>query len=205
MRIPRLRSVRAPQNGHAQPAIGLVKLDLGCGNNPREGFIGVDAIKFEKVSVVHDLRQPWPWTDSSVDEVHCSHFLEHLTQDERCFFFNELWRVLKPEAKALIITPHWSNNRAYGDPTHKWPAVTEMSYYYLSRDWRAGNDKGAVAQAPHTDIAHNPNGLKCDLLFSAGASFGQDVSVKAQEVQIFETTHYINKAIDLHATVTAKK
>ena len=55
------------------------KLDLGCGKNKQAGFVGVDERAFEGVDVAHDLRRPWPWSDSSVDEVHCSHFLEHLT------------------------------------------------------------------------------------------------------------------------------
>ena len=68
-----------------------LKLDLGCGPNPREGFIGVDARQFGcdgvetdgKVDVIHDLRTDWPWKDGSVEEVHSSHFLEHLTGAER--------------------------------------------------------------------------------------------------------------------------
>src|SRR5262245_24805691 len=116
----------------------LLKLDFGCGPNPKEGFEGVDQYAFDgKVKHVFDIRKtPWPWKDSSVEEVHCSHFLEHLTQDERCAFMNELGRVLKPDGKATVITPHWCSNRAYGDPTHMWPPISEMFYAYTSRKFR---------------------------------------------------------------------
>ncbi len=57
--------------------IAPLKLDLGCGPNPREGFHGVDSIKFDKVGTVADLTKPWPFENDSVDEVHCSHFVEH--------------------------------------------------------------------------------------------------------------------------------
>ena len=64
-----------------------VKLDLGCGKHKKEGFIGVDQAKVEGVDVVHDLKKtPWPWKANSVDEIHCSHFLEHLDGIERIPF-----------------------------------------------------------------------------------------------------------------------
>src|SRR5262245_36420082 len=78
----------------------LLKLDFGCGPNKKEGFIGVDTIKFDKVDLVLDIgKAKWPWKDNSVDEAHASHFLEHLTAEERIHFVNELYRVLKVNAK----------------------------------------------------------------------------------------------------------
>lgn len=127
-----------------------IKLDLGCGPTPREGFEGVDVRGFDgKVTHVIDLCQPWPWDDSSVEEAHCSHFVEHLTAPERIHFVNELHRVLKPGASCQLVVPHWGSCRAYGDLTHKWPPVSEFWFYYLKADWRAEN-------APHND------GYSCD-------------------------------------------
>lgn len=168
----------------------LVKLDLGCGKTKKDGFLGVDAIKFEGVDVVADLRDTWPWADGSVDEVHCSHFLEHLTGSERVHFFNELYRVLKPTSKAVIICPHWSSERAYGDPTHQWPPVTGFSFYYLSKQWREGN-------APHT-------GYICDFDASWGFGLAHPWQLKSQEVQMFAMNHYTNVCSDLIATITKK-
>ena len=124
-----------------------LRLDLGCGKNKREGFTGVDARKFDgKVDIVFDLSKPkWPWKDNSVTEAHCSHFVEHLDAKGRINFVNELYRILKPDAKCQVITPHWCSNRAYGDLTHAWPPVSEMWFYYLDKNWRAGN-------APHNDF-----------------------------------------------------
>ena len=79
---------RPKTNSAAQP----VRLDLGCGPNKREGFIGVDVLKFGgKVDVIFDLGsgKKFPWKDDSVDEVHASHFVEHLTWPQRVHFFNE--------------------------------------------------------------------------------------------------------------------
>ena len=133
-----------------------LKLDFGCGPNPKEGFEGVDQYAFDgKVKHVRDIRKRFQWKDNSVDEAHSAHFVEHLTAEERCHFFNELWRVLKPGAKATIITPHWCSTRAYGDPTHQWPPVSEMFYLYLQKPWRE-------SQAPHTDAKNWEKGYCCD-------------------------------------------
>ena len=95
-----------------------LKLDLGCGKNPKEGFEGVDSRDFGQPHTL-DLRKPWPWADGSVEEAHSSHFVEHLTGAERIHFVNELHRVLVPGGKAQIIVPHWASCRAYGDLTHQ--------------------------------------------------------------------------------------
>lgn len=121
-----------------------IRLDFGCGKNKREGFTGVDSIKFDTVDIVLDLvNDVWPWKENSVDEVHCSHFVEHLDGKERVQFFNKLYTILKPKGKASIITPHWSHERAYGDPTHKFPPVCSWTYFYLDKNWREPN-------APHS-------------------------------------------------------
>jgi SAM-dependent methyltransferase len=175
----------------------MVKLDIGCGKNKREGFVGVDQYAMEGVDIVHDVRQPWPWEDNSVEEVHCSHFLEHLTQLERVKFFNELYRVLKPGAKATIITPHWASNRAYGDPTHQWPAVCEMAYYYLSSEFR-------TSQTPHTDSKWNPDGFNCNFDATWGYSLNPSIVSRNQDFQQFALANFKEAAQDMIATLIKK-
>lgn len=141
-----------------------LRLDLGAGINKKEGFIAVDILKLPGVDVVADLTKKWPWSDSSVTEIHMSHTLEHFTQEERCHVMNEMYRVLKPgkyvdgqvvEGHATIITPYLFADRAYGDPTHKWPAIGDWFFLYLNKEWRDGN-------APHADYKHNKKGYKCN-------------------------------------------
>lgn len=180
-----------------------LKLDFGCGPNKREGFLGVDRYAFDgKVDHVMDVcAGAWPWETSSVDEVWSSHFVEHLDQVERCHFFNELWRVLKPGAQATIVVPHWSNARAYGDPTHKWPAISEWFFLYLNKPWRDAN-------APHADKANWPLGYDCN--FDGGAVTTVDpnhpeLKGKHVDVQNYATRNFINVNVDAYATLTAKK
>lgn len=181
----------------AQAVAEPIRLDIGCGKNKRAGFLGVDAIKFDGVDVVMDAREAWPWKDNTVDEVNCSHFVEHLTAMERVHFVNELYRVLKPGAKATITVPHWASNRAYGDPTHQWPPVSEMWFYYLSKAWRATN-------APHTDAEHNPKGFTCDFDATWGYSLHPTLGVRNGEYQQHALTFWKEAAQDTVATLTKR-
>ena len=175
----------------------MVKLDLGCGKNKRKDgeWLGVDQYEMEGVDIVFNIGvDVWPWDNDSVDEVHASHFLEHLTQKQRAHFMNELSRVLKPGSKATIITPHWGSNRAYGDITHQWPAISEMFFYYLKQEWRD-------TQAPHTDKKWNPDGFSCDLDATWGYSFGPELQNRNTEYVQFALTNFKEAAQDLHATL----
>lgn len=176
--------------------VKLLKLDFGCGPNIRDGFEGVDQHSFDgKVTHVLDIKKtPWPWADNSVEEAHASHFLEHLTSLERCAFANELHRVLMPKGKATIIVPHWASCRAYGDPTHQWPPVSEMWFYYILQSWRDQN-------APHTDAKLLKGGFTCDFDATWGYSMRQDILSKNAEMQQFALTNYKEAAQDLIATL----
>ena len=171
------------------------KLDLGAGPNKKAGFTGVDQTPFPGVDVVHDLRKAWPWPDASIEEVHSSHFVEHLDAMERIHFYNELYRVMKVGAKATIITPHWSSCRAYGDPTHKWPPTCEFALFYLKREWR-------LANAPHTDIANLANGFNCNFDSTWGYSLEPGVAMRNQEYQQHAMTYYKEACQDMIATLT---
>lgn len=175
-----------------------LKLDFGCGKSKKEGFTGVDRRQFPGVDVLADLTQKWPWEDSTMDEGHMSHVLEHFTGIQRVHILNELWRVSKPGAKTFIATPHWCSERAYGDFTHQWPPVSEMFYYYVNKKWRKDN-------APDNDIEFNPDGYNCDFEATWGHGLRQDLYVRNQEYQVFAVTNFKGGATDLLATVIALK
>lgn len=200
-----------------------MKLDLGCGKNKKEGFVGVDSISFPGVDVVADLVKPilkplpdhlveyadllerkaegfenWPWDDSSVDEAHASHFVEHLRPRERIHFSNELYRVLQPGAKATIIVPHWKSCRAYGDMTHTWPPVSEFWFYYLKKEWRLQN-------APHNDADHVAWGYRCDFEVTWGYSLDQPLLLRNQEYQQHAIRYFTESTQDIVATFTSLK
>jgi SAM-dependent methyltransferase len=175
-----------------------LRLDIGCGKNKKDGYTGVDQFAIPGVDVVTDLRQPFPWTDNAVDEVHCSHFIEHLQAPDRVRFMNELYRVMKPGAKATLVAPHWCSNRAYGDMTHCWPPVAEMWFYYLSAKWRE-------EQVPHTDQRWNPEGYCCDFEATWGYALHPAIMPRNQEYQQHAMAFFKEAAQDIIATLVCRK
>lgn len=167
-----------------------VCIDIGCGKNPREGFVGIDAINFGQKHVL-DVRKGIPYKPNAVDEVHSSHFVEHLTGPERVNFFNDLWRVMKNGATATIITPNWSHACAYGDPTHQWPPMSPWWPLYLDKQWRDGN-------APHV-------GFKCDFVGGVAGSWDARLNGRNPEFTQNAMNEQTNAWRDLIVTLTARK
>lgn len=136
-----------------EPEVKLIKLDLGAGQNPREGFEGVDLCEGSKHRV-NLFRFPWPFDTSSVDEIHTSHFLEHVPmeqvddsglpvnpgegQDLLFKLMDECYRILKPNGVITIIVPNARSNRGFQDPTHRRFFVAE-TFLYFFKEWRAVN------------------------------------------------------------------
>jgi SAM-dependent methyltransferase len=92
-----------------------VMLNLGCGGTLLPGFVNVDIVEGPGIQVA-DLRQPWPWADDSVDYIYASHVIEHLP--DKILTMNELWRVMRAGALALIHVPTTEGSGAWQDPTH---------------------------------------------------------------------------------------
>lgn len=166
-----------------------LKLDLACGQSPREGFLGVDRLAMPGVDQVVDLEAyPWPWASGSVAEVHCSHYIEHVT--DFCAFMDELYRVLLPGGTAQIVAPYYTSMRAWQDPTHK-RAISEASFLYANKGWRAANK-----------LDHYP--IACDFDFSYGYVLAPEWAQRSQETRDFAIRHYMNVVTDLHVTLTRR-
>ena len=105
---------RKRESNH-NPETRKVKLNLGCCDAPLPGYLNVDLVAGAGVEVA-DLRQPWPWPESSVEFVRAWDIIEHLP--DKIFTMNELWRVLKPGGRAEIAVPTTEGTGAWQDPTH---------------------------------------------------------------------------------------
>lgn len=139
--------------------VPTLKLDLACGQSPREGFEGVDLLAPDVKHRVDLMKFPWPWADNSVLELHCSHYVEHIPcreveerdlrddpaaharfvgQDMFLAFFDECHRILVPDGAMKVIVPCGRSNRAFQDPTHRRFLMQE-SFLYLNAEWRRIN------------------------------------------------------------------
>jgi len=98
----------------------MKKLNAGCGRDIKKGWVNLDREKHEGVDIVHDLDNfPYPFEDSTFDEIWADQIMEHLDNPEK--FVRELWRIAKPKAKVIIGTVHFSSPTVWGDITHKRP------------------------------------------------------------------------------------
>ncbi len=98
-----------------------IKIDIGCGRNKRDGFIGIDLDEKTNPDIVASALN-LPYDDNSVDEVFSAHLVEHFDPQEAQQFFDEIYRVLKRGGKADIkVDKDWSKRRLMKkDPTHKY-------------------------------------------------------------------------------------
>jgi hypothetical protein len=104
--------------------MNALRLNLGCGSKRLPGWCNVD--KFGEADVNWDLeRFPWPWPDSSADEVLLIHVLEHLGREPDIFIgvMKELYRVCRDGAVVRISVPHPRHDHFLNDPTHVRPIL----------------------------------------------------------------------------------
>lgn len=109
-----------------------MNLNLGCGDTPIKGWVNVDIFPGPGVEIV-DLRDRWPWGDSTISAVRSWHTFEHLPN--RVHTMNELWRVMKHHAVAEIQVPTVDGIAAFSSPTH-------VSYWHRQTFWHF--EKGRI-------------------------------------------------------------
>lgn len=92
------------------------KLNLGCGEDYKDGHLNVDFHDHFKVDKVFNLNLvPYPFEDNSFDEVKAFHVLEHLS--DPFTVMKELHRIVKPGGLVHIKVPHFS--RGFTHAEHK--------------------------------------------------------------------------------------
>ena len=91
------------------------KIDCGCGNFKKEGFIGID--KDNIADIVWDATNGLPLPDNSVSELYTSHFLEHLMPVDIHFVLLEIFRVCQNGATVEIRVPYYDTPEG-GLPCH---------------------------------------------------------------------------------------
>lgn len=128
----------------------MLRLDIGSGDNPLEGFTGVDLYS-EAEGIVNAPMNALPYPDESVDEIYSSHALEHVGKYEVVPTLHEWWRVMKWNARLTIevpdlawvcknwlsrLTNDWHMDAIFGDQStpgqyHKTGFTRPIMYHYL--------------------------------------------------------------------------
>jgi SAM-dependent methyltransferase len=94
-----------------------VRLNLGVGQRPRDGYYGLDRVELPGVDVLADLNEPLSGLpDNSVAAVYTHHTLEHVANFLP--LLKEVHRVVVPGGRVEVVAPHFSNPYAFSDPTH---------------------------------------------------------------------------------------
>lgn len=165
------------------------KYDLACGQNKQPGYTGIDVAACEGVDIVHDLtKYPWPIPSNSVEDLFCSHYVEHT--ENLIAFMEECHRILIPGGRLTIIAPYYSSMRAWQDPTHK-RAISEATFLYFNKGWRESQK-----------LDHY--GIKCDFDFVYGYAMTPEWAARSEESRAFAIRHYINVVNDIHVTLTKR-
>lgn len=121
-------------------------LHLGCGRKGAERFGSSDDTTFITLDLEPDNlpdivcclgRDPIPLPDDSVDQAIAIHVLEHIGRQgetkEWFFFWEELYRVLKPEGELHFVSPLWSSVWCWADPQHT-RALSPQAFVFFSQD-----------------------------------------------------------------------
>jgi len=166
-----------------------VRIDLACGQNKQPGFIGIDIAQVDGVDKVMDLEVfPWDIESNSVDEIFCSHYVEHTP--DLIKFMEECYRILKPGGTMKVISPYYTSMRCWQDPTHK-RAISEATFLYFNKNWRELN------KLTHYNI-------NCDFDYSYGYDWSQDWITRSPVARAFAVKHYNNVVNDIHVVLTKK-
>ena len=90
-------------------------LDLGVGENYKEGWIHVDFYRLHfkfwkkyinrKPDIETDLRYPLNCSDNIIDGIYSNHTLEHLYPDQAYQLLSEIYRILKSNSWLRIGVP----------------------------------------------------------------------------------------------------
>lgn len=119
----------------------MKRLNLGCGEDIKEGFINLDNTKNKGVNVVHDLNKtPYPFKNEEFDEIYASHVLEHLDGD---WFkiIKELNRILKKGGILIVKVPHFSSPIAFMENHRRFFRYRSFESYDEQKSMKALDQK----------------------------------------------------------------
>lgn len=176
-----------------------IRINLACGQVKIEGFVGIDKTKTDATDIISDLETvPWPIPDNCVDELLCSHFIEHVR--DLIPFMDEIHRIMKSPwinkdgervtSKVTIIAPYYANMRAIQDPTHV-RSICEATFLYFNLGWRKANKLDQYQ-------------IKSDFDFTYGYQVSPEWTNRSEDARVFAMRHYWNIINDIHVVLVKR-
>ncbi|MHA3704933.1 class I SAM-dependent methyltransferase [Jatrophihabitans sp. YIM 134969] len=84
-------------------AAGLVKVNIGSGRKPVDGWINTDVVRQGHIYL--DGLQRWPIPEASVDFVYADNVIEHIPLPDTPAFLRNAFTAMKPGAVIRLATP----------------------------------------------------------------------------------------------------
>lgn len=85
-----------------------MRLNLGCGDQRMDGYVGVDITEGPATDVVSDIRS-LPYPDGTADEIYSAQVIEHFFPSDTQDLFREWLRVLRPGGTMHVTTPDFEH------------------------------------------------------------------------------------------------
>lgn len=111
------------------------RLNIGCGEDKKAGYINIDWQASVQPDVLHDLNLlPYPFENTSFDYIEMSHILEHLNRPFE--IMREVHRILKPGGLLVIRVPHFSRGFTHAEHAHGFDIT--FPYYFNKHFTKSG-------------------------------------------------------------------
>lgn len=127
-----------------------MKINIGCGGRPLEGYVNIDQDSLEDLRVRYPGRDfsdnliiknynifSLPYKDGEVNEVRADGLLEHLSFKEEPMFLNEVCRVIAPKGRFVCTVPDFEMTcKAWLEADDNWQDFYDDSdEAILSNHW----------------------------------------------------------------------
>jgi len=107
-----------------QDILNLRSIRLYAGDIPDmkeyDGLIGLSLTQNNTKHILHDITNPFPLSDNSVDSFQAEDVLEHISYEKLVSVINEIFRILKPNGLFRLSLPDYGcdvlDNRSIKEP-----------------------------------------------------------------------------------------
>lgn len=145
-----------------------IRLNLGCGHLPLDGYLNVDRRALPHIDIVAEVDE-LPFGPDEVDEIYSAHLLEHFPQEHLrrallpyCFSLlkeNGIFRAVVPDAEAMI-DGYVKGNYSYDDMREVMYGAQDYDGDFHFNMFTPGSLKALIAEAGFKNIVVVEKGRK---------------------------------------------